>query len=181
MFLIFAAMNRHASTLVPNKTEQLLVSKLRGITESLCKRILSQHHFCVQQLLSTSSSFYSDHNDDIIKLSGVRLPGQTCTWLFLLSSVQTVLEQKSIALRACGVSTGSTAVHATIMNLTELREARRQQGFVCIKSSWWCSESRVCWWGFTQRTDQRTKQIPPHIHDLALWLPARRPWQLHLI
>lgn len=68
-------MNRRASTLVPNKTEQLLLSKLNRITKTSRKRTRQQHLLCVQLLPSTSHC-----NDGIMKLNEVSFPpDQTST------------------------------------------------------------------------------------------------------
>lgn len=73
--LCFAVMNRRASTLVPNKTEQLLLSKLNRITKTSRKRTRQQHLLCVQLLPSTSHC-----NDGIMKLNEVSFPpDQTST------------------------------------------------------------------------------------------------------
>ena len=53
---------------------------------------------------------------------------------------------------------------------------------LCVwEGSWQCWESFVCSSGFTQHTSCRKNLCHQHGGDLALWLPARQPWQLHLI
>lgn len=70
-------MNKTAtSARVPNKTEQLFVSELKGIIKPLCKKLWEPHPFCVQWMQSTGSLSQSNHNDRIMKLTEACLPAR---------------------------------------------------------------------------------------------------------
>lgn len=129
---VFSAMNRPLTT-VPNKTEHLLVSKRKGITRSLHKRMLKQCCLCVQQQQRTSSSFCSHHKEIFWNSKK-----QNSNWfqIFFLSLQVALFNQCNWRNQPSTVSTGFTAAPVSCMTFGRGERCRRTRHV--WKKRWKC-------------------------------------------
>ena len=100
---------------------------------------------------------------------------------FLFFSRISSVSRNQKALLPCYVSTAFIIAQGAFTAVTEQRRVERQQGFVCMRGELTVLGEFCLFVRVYTASSCKTNRRHQHWDDLALWLPARQAWQLHLI